>query len=60
MDYIEKLEIQTKEVTKVNLLEKHTIVISEPVTVEKYKGHEEEYLPIDGKYDDGFIPIIHR
>ena len=58
MDYIEKLEIQTEEVTEAKPLEKNIITISIPVTVEEYEGHTREFLPLDGKYNDGFIPLL--
>ena len=54
MDYIEKLELQTEEVKEVESLEKHKIIISEPFSVNKYKGHTDEFLAVDGDYDDGF------
>ena len=55
MKYIDKLDIQTEEVEEVETLEKHTI--NDPLTVNKYNGHEKEFLPIGGEYDDGFKPV---
>ena len=52
MDYIEKLELQTKEVKEVETLEKH--VITNSGSVNKYNGHTREFLALDGVYDDGF------
>ena len=57
MDYIEKLEIQADEVTEENPLEKNTITISKPVTVEEYEGHTREFLAIGEDYDDGFTSL---
>lgn len=54
MDYIKKLDLQTEEVKEVESLEKHKIIISEPFSVNKYKGHTDEFLAIDGDYNDGF------
>ena len=57
MEYIEKLNLQLEEVKEVESLEKHTIIISEPFTVNKYNGHSKEFLPINGEYNDGFIQL---
>ena len=57
MDYIEKLEIQTEEVTEAKPLEKNSISVSNPVTVEEYEGHTREFLAIGEDYDDGFTPL---
>ena len=57
MDFIEKLELHTEEVTEAKPLEKNTITISNPVTVEEYDGHTRDFLAIGGDYDDGFIPL---
>ena len=57
MNYIEKLELQTEEVKEVETLEKHKIIISEPFSVNKYKGHTDEFLSLDGVYNDGFIQL---
>ena len=54
MDYIDKLELQTEEIQKVESLEKHKIIISEPFSVDEYKGHDRDFLAVDGEYDDGF------
>ena len=54
MDYIEKLELQTEEIQEVENLEKHKIIISDPFSVNKYKGHADEFLAIDGEFNDGF------
>ena len=54
MDYIEKLNLQTEEVKEVENLEKHTIINSEPFTVNKYNGHTREFLALGRDYDDGF------
>ena len=54
MEYIEKLDLQTEEVKEVETLEKHKIIISEPFSVNKYKGHTDEFLAVDGDYNDGF------
>ena len=54
MDYIEKLDLQTEEIKEVENLEKHKIIISEPFSVNKYKGHDDEFLAVDGDYNDGF------
>ena len=57
MNEIEKLQIQSDEVTEENPLEKNTITISNPVTVEEYEGHTREFLAIGEVYDDGFTPL---
>ena len=57
MDFIEKLEIQADEVTEETPLEKNTITVSNPVTVEEYDGHRRDFLEIGGGYDDGFTPL---
>ena len=54
MDYIDKLELQTEEVKEVEPLEKHTIIINETFSVNKYNGHSNEFLEINGEYDDGY------
>ena len=54
MDYIDKLELQTEEAKEVETLEKHTITINKPFTVDEYLGHEREFLAVDGDYNDGF------
>ena len=54
MDYIDKLELQTEEVKEVEPLEKHTIIINETFSVNKYNGHSNEFLAIGNNYDDGF------
>ena len=54
MDYIEKLELQTEEIKEVENLEKHSITINKPFSVDKYLGHVEEFLAVDGQYNDGF------
>ena len=54
MEYIEKLELQTKELREVEKLEKHTIINNEPFSVNKYNGHNREFLAIGKNYDDGF------
>ena len=54
MNYIEKLNLQTEEVKEVENLEKHTIINSEPFTVNKYNGHTREFLALGRDYDDGF------
>ena len=57
MDYIEKLNLQTKEVKEVETLEKHTIINNKVVTVNKYNGHTRDFLAIGTAYDDGFIQL---
>ena len=42
MDYIQKIEIQTEEISEAKLLENNIIIYSEPVTVDTYNGHLEE------------------
>ena len=54
MDYIEKLNLQTEEVKEVENLEKHTIINSEPFSVNKYNGHTREFLSIGEEYEDEF------
>ena len=54
MEYIEKLDIQTKELREVEPLEKHKIIINETFSVNKYNGHSNEFLAIGKNYDDGF------
>ena len=54
MVYIEKLDLQTEEVEEVETLEKHTIINSTLVSVNKYNGHTKEFLALDDDYDDGF------
>ena len=54
MDYIEKLDLQTEEIEEIESLEKHTIINNKPFSVEKYVGHEGEFLAVDGEYNDGF------
>ena len=54
MDYIDKLELQTEEVEEIETLEKHTIINNNPLSVDKYLGHAEEFLALDGDYNDGF------
>ena len=57
MDYIQKIEIQTEEITEAKPLEKHIIIYSCPVTVDDYDGHTEDYLTLGGEYNDGFTPL---
>ena len=57
MDFIEILELHTEEVTEAKPLEKNTITVSNPVTVEEYDGHTRDFLAIGGDYDDGFTPL---
>lgn len=57
MDYIQKIEIQTEEISEAKPLEKHKILFSCPVTVDDYDGHTEEYLQLGGEYNDGFTPL---
>ena len=59
MDFIKKIEIQTEKITETKPLEKNIIINSCPVTVDNFNGHTKDFLPLDGKYDDGFTPIIH-
>ena len=54
MDYIEKLDLQTKEVKEVETLEKHSIINNDPFSVDDYIGHTREFLAVEGEYDDGF------
>ena len=54
MNYIEKLNLQTEEVEEIETLEKHTIINNNPLSVDKYLGHAEEFLALDGGYNDGF------
>ena len=58
MDYIEKLELQTEEVKEIESLEKHSIIINKPFTVDEYEGHTREFLAIEGEYDDGFNQLM--
>ena len=58
MDYIDKIDLQIKEVKEVEALEKHTIIYSEPISVNKYIGHTKEFLTIGEKYNDGFNQLI--
>ena len=57
MNYIEKLDLQTEEVEKIEALEKHTIINNDPLSVDKYLGHAEEFLAVGGNYEDGFIKL---
>lgn len=54
MEYIKKLELQTKELREVEKIEKHKIIINESFSVNKYNGHSNEFLAIGKNYDDGF------
>ena len=54
MKYIEKLDLQTEEVTEAKPLEKHIITNSDPISVDEYKGHDDEFLAVGEEYDDGF------
>ena len=54
MDYIEKLDLQTEEVKEVETLEKHIVNNNKPFSVDKYLGHEREFLAVDGDFNDGF------
>ena len=54
MEYIDKLDIQTMELREVEKLEKHTIINNEPFSINKYIGHSNEFLAINGEYDDGY------
>ena len=54
MDLIQKLELQTEEVTEVKPLEKHSIYYTEEYTVDDYDGHSEDFLSTNGEYNDGF------
>ena len=54
MDYIEKLELETEEIEEVETLEKRNIINNDPVSVEKYEGHTEDFLTLESEYDDGF------
>ena len=54
MEYIDKLDIQTMELREVEKLEKHTIINNELFSVNKYNGHNKDFLPINGEYDDGY------
>ena len=54
IEKIEKLELQTEEIKEVEILEKHKIIINETFSVNKYNGHSNEFLPINGDYNDGF------
>ena len=56
MKYIEKLDIQTEEVKEVENLEKHSI-INDTFSVNKYNGHNREFLPIGAEYDDGYKEV---
>lgn len=57
MDYIEKLNLKTEEVKKVETLEKHTITNNKPFSVNKYVGHDEDFLAVGGEYNNGFIEL---
>ena len=57
MEYIEKLELQTEDVKEVDSLEKHTIIINETFSVNKYIGHSRDFLLIGGDFNDGFIQL---
>lgn len=57
MDYIQKIEIQTEEISEAKLLENNIIIYSEPVTVDTYNGHLEEFLSIGDDYNDGYTQL---
>ena len=57
MDYIEKLDLQTEEMEEIDVLEKHSIIINKPFTVDEYEGHTRDFLAIGEDYDDGFIQL---
>ena len=57
MKYIEKLDLQTEEVKEVETLEKHAIVNNEPFSVNKYVGHDRNFLAIGVEYNNGFIEL---
>ena len=56
LQYIEKLELQLNEIKEIELLEKHSI-INDTFSVNKYNGHNKEFLLIGGNYDDGYIQL---